>query len=176
MPATASHKLISIIISLAVVVPSTHAHTEIQTEKQSSANTNCVCIYKRACRKPASEWLYACRFVCLSFFFFFLFSSFCFPCTSPNTCCEICICAFLDSCRKTCYVDITLRIAATSRWQLEKRWDVFLCKWQWGWRKAWTELKQGQRCLYRYLLNVWGSGGSFCVCLWDCELQSRVFV
>lgn len=47
-------------------------------------------------------------------------------CTSLNTCCEMCICAFLDFCQETCYVDITLCIAVISRWQHEKRWAFFM--------------------------------------------------
>lgn len=127
----ASHKLVSIIISLALGVPSTHAHTEIQAEKTIICKHE-LCICKRTCRHTLYECL-CVQYVCLSVPVLSvcecLGSStalFPFPRTSLNTCCEICICAFLDFCQKTCYVDITLRIAATSRWQLEKRWDVFM--------------------------------------------------
>lgn len=79
--------------------------------------------------------LWVCVIVCTGFV------SVC-ECTL-NTCCDMCICAFLDFCQETCYVDITLCIAVISRWQHEKRWD--LCKWLWEWREVRLELKQGKQ-------------------------------
>lgn len=85
-------ELVSVIIILALGVP---AHTETQTD------------YSELQTRAAHEWLHVYVAV--------LGLVFSFPRMSPNTCCEICICAFLDPCQKTCYVDITLRAAATSR-------------------------------------------------------------
>lgn len=128
----------------------------------------CVCVC--ACIQGSSIRMVC---VCAGLCVFGIFRSMLlFPSYFSNTCSEICICAFLDSCWETCYVDITLHIAATSRWQPEKRWDVFYVN------EARIEAERGvaqpvQVCAE--CLRCWGSfWGSFCICLFEFE-NSCVF-
>lgn len=71
---------------------------------------------------------------------------------SLRNCCEIWICAFLEFCQETCYVDITLLFAATSRWQHNKRWDVI--KWMDMRMKTltWAENAESLRPCFRFYI------------------------
>lgn len=62
---TASHKLVSVIISLALSMPSTHAHTEIQAEKTIICKYElCVSVCKCA-RRHACTIYFVCIYACL---------------------------------------------------------------------------------------------------------------
>lgn len=109
--ATASHQLDSIII--------THAHTETQAEKTIKHRRR---VYVCKCTRRHHRAVYSvCVCLCAPVFLCLCVSGllqhilFFPPHISFNACCEICICAFLDFCQETCYVDITLPVAATSR-------------------------------------------------------------
>lgn len=91
---TASHKLVSVIISLTLSMPSTHAHTEIQAEKTiickyELSGSVCKCARRHAC----TIYFVHVR-ICVSVFSVWVSlastTTFPFPHFSLNACCEIC--------------------------------------------------------------------------------------